>query len=178
MPPESGGRPLRRRRSIRARSRCSRTCGGSVAADCPRPRAERIPRVSLRTTTRHLDITTARRYFSHNSHITILARSFLPATPFPSNPRDGDDRQQEEQHRRIPRGDPRPTPTDRAPLHGSRPWQWRRQCHRIGAPISDAIPGDEETYSRDVISPQYRSFAHILQSEEPLAEDALAARDN
>ena len=68
-----------------------------------------------------------RRCFRHNSHITILARSFPAAAPFPSNPRDGDDRQQEEQHRRIPRGDPRPTPTDRTPLHGLRPWRWRRR---------------------------------------------------
>ena len=71
MPPESGGRPLRRRRSIRARSRCIRTCGGSVAADCPLPRAERIPKVSLRRIASHLDITTG-----------AISATKIPTLPF------------------------------------------------------------------------------------------------
>ena len=77
MPPESGGRPLRRHRSIRARSRYIRTCGGSVAADCPRPRAERIPNVSLRRTASHLDITTGA------ISATIPTLPFWPSDPSP-----------------------------------------------------------------------------------------------
>ena len=157
-PPESGGRPPRRRRSIRARSRCIRTCGGSVAADYPRPRAERIPSVSLRRTASHLDITAG------------AVSATIPTLPFWPDPSPPPPLHFQAIHATAMTASRRSNTAaslaaTRVPLRRIAPLFMVYDLGggggvSIASPISDAV--------EVLILPQYRPFAHILHSEEPL----------